>query len=68
MIRLELLKLTYTHGRDAAEAVERAKVLEAFVLAGAADRPDKGSGSGTTSASTNTLSLPKRADKPNQPR
>ena len=32
-MRLELLKLTYTHGRDAAEAVARAKALEAFVFA-----------------------------------
>lgn len=31
-VRLELLKLTYNHGREASEAVERAKVLEAFVL------------------------------------
>lgn len=30
-LRLELLKLTYTHGREAAEAVERAKVLEAYI-------------------------------------
>jgi hypothetical protein len=31
-VRLELLRLTYSHGRDASEAVERAKILEAFVL------------------------------------
>ena len=31
-MRLELLKLTYSHGRDASEAVDRAKVLEAFLL------------------------------------
>jgi hypothetical protein len=31
-VRLELLKLTYNHGREASEAVERAKILEAFVL------------------------------------
>jgi hypothetical protein len=30
-LRLELLSLTYSHGRDAAEAVERAKVLELYV-------------------------------------
>lgn len=30
-IRLELLRLTYTHGREAEVAVERAKVLEAYV-------------------------------------
>jgi len=30
-LRLELLKLTYTHGRPAAEAVERAKELEEFI-------------------------------------
>jgi hypothetical protein len=29
--RLELLKLTYTHGRDAAEAVRRAKELEEYL-------------------------------------
>lgn len=32
LVRLELLKLTYTHGRDANDAVERAKVLESYVL------------------------------------
>jgi hypothetical protein len=31
-VRLELLKLTYTHGREAADAVVRAKVLEAYVV------------------------------------
>lgn len=31
-LRLELLKLSYTHSRDAVEAVGRAKVLENFVL------------------------------------
>lgn len=31
-MRLELLKLTYTHGRTSAEAVARAEELEAFVL------------------------------------
>lgn len=30
-LRLELVKLTYAHGRDAAEAVGRAKDLEAYV-------------------------------------
>lgn len=30
-LRLELLKLTYAHGRDVAEAVGRAKVLETYV-------------------------------------
>jgi hypothetical protein len=30
-LRLELLRLTYSHGRDSAEAVERAKVLESYV-------------------------------------
>lgn len=29
-LRLELLKLTYAHGRDSAEAVRRAKELEAY--------------------------------------
>jgi hypothetical protein len=31
-IRIELLKLTYTHGRDAAEAVSRTRELEKFVV------------------------------------
>jgi hypothetical protein len=31
-LRLELLKLTYSHGRESSEAVERAKVLETYVL------------------------------------
>ena len=31
-LRLELLKLSYTHGRDVAEAVGRAKNMEEFVL------------------------------------
>lgn len=30
-LRLELLRLTYTHGRDSAEAVARAKALEEYV-------------------------------------
>jgi len=30
-LRLELLKLTYTHGRPAAEAVARARELEDFI-------------------------------------
>lgn len=30
-LRLELVKLTYTHGRTTAEAVARAKDLEAYV-------------------------------------
>lgn len=30
-VRLELLKLTFHHGRDAAEAVEKAKVLESYL-------------------------------------
>lgn len=30
-LRLELLKLTYVHGREAAEAVRRAKELESYV-------------------------------------
>lgn len=33
-LRLELLRLTYAHGRDFAEAVARAKVLEDYVFAG----------------------------------
>lgn len=32
-IRLECLKLTYAHGRDPGEAVGRAKVLEAYIMA-----------------------------------
>jgi len=31
-LRLELLKLTYSHGREASEAVKRAGVLESYVL------------------------------------
>lgn len=31
-LRLELLKLTYIHGRTSAEAVERAREMEVFVL------------------------------------
>jgi hypothetical protein len=31
-LRLELLKLTYSHGRPAGEAVGRAKELEDYVL------------------------------------
>jgi hypothetical protein len=30
-LRLELVKLTYTHGRDVAEALGRAKELEKYV-------------------------------------
>lgn len=30
-IRLELIKLTYSHGRDATEAVGRAEKLEEYV-------------------------------------
>jgi len=30
-LRLELLKLTYTHGRDSSEAVSKAEALEAYV-------------------------------------
>ena len=30
--RLECLKLTYTHGRDSAEAVARAKDLEKYIF------------------------------------
>lgn len=30
-LRLELLKLTYVHGRDAPEAVARARELEKYV-------------------------------------
>lgn len=33
-VRLELVKLTYTHARDVDEAVERAKVLEQYIAAG----------------------------------
>lgn len=32
-LKLELVRLTYTHGREASEAVERAKVLQQYVLA-----------------------------------
>lgn len=35
-LRLELLKLTYAHGRDAAEAVGRAKTLEEYISQDAA--------------------------------
>jgi hypothetical protein len=31
-LRLELLKLTYSHGREAPEAVARAEVLEQYVI------------------------------------
>jgi hypothetical protein len=31
-VRLELLKLTHHHGRDATEAVKRAQVLEGYVF------------------------------------
>jgi hypothetical protein len=31
-LRLECLKLTYAHGREPAEAVERAKILEQYLL------------------------------------
>lgn len=34
-LRLELLKLTYTHGRDVSEAVSKAEVLENYVLGAA---------------------------------
>lgn len=30
-VRLELLKLTYTHGRDVKEAVERAREMERYL-------------------------------------
>lgn len=33
-LRLELLKLAYTHGREAREAVARAEELEKYVLDG----------------------------------
>lgn len=33
-LRLELLKLSYTHGRDVAEAVGRAEKMEEFILQG----------------------------------
>jgi hypothetical protein len=36
-LRLELLKLTYTHGRDIPEIVERARGLEAYVKEQASD-------------------------------
>jgi hypothetical protein len=39
-LRIELLRLTYTHGRDASEAVDRAKVLEQYVSDGAVLTPD----------------------------
>lgn len=31
-LRLELLRLTYSHGREAQEAVDRANILERFVV------------------------------------
>jgi hypothetical protein len=34
IIRLELVKLTYHHGREVAETVRRAKELEEYVLQG----------------------------------
>lgn len=37
--RLELLKLTYTHARGAAEAVERAEILQAYIVGGSANDP-----------------------------
>lgn len=46
-LRLELLKLTYNHGREASEAVTRAKELEAYVTenlaqkAAQVDKPTK---------------------------
>jgi hypothetical protein len=49
-IRLELLKLTYAHGRTADEAVERAKVLETYVDAVEAQEAPV----------TGTLRLPKK--------
>ena len=49
-LRIELLKLTYAHGRTSEEAVERAKTLEKYVLEEAkAARP--------------TLGLPGKSDK-----
>jgi hypothetical protein len=47
-IRLELLRLTYVHGRTAAEAIERAKELETYLVRG---------------PSQPVLGLPKKADK-----
>jgi hypothetical protein len=38
-LRLELLKLTYSHGREPSEAVERAKVLEEYALEGQVKAP-----------------------------
>lgn len=32
LIRLEVIKLTYTHGRDSAEAVYRARELENYIF------------------------------------
>ncbi len=32
LVRLEIIKLTYTHGRDAAEAVSRARELENYIF------------------------------------
>lgn len=40
-IRLELLKLTYSHGREAREAVDRAKELETYVLEVAKSKTDE---------------------------
>lgn len=37
-LRIELLKLTYTHGRDASEAVTRAKELEGYVIESSAQK------------------------------
>lgn len=50
-LRLECLKLTYTHGRLAAEAVDRAKVLEDYV---------KNTGSAETPVKQKTLTLPSK--------
>ena len=39
-LRLELLKLTYTHGRTSAEAVDRAKTMEEWLKEGSpVERP-----------------------------
>lgn len=56
---MELLKLTYAHGRDASEAVARAQELEKYV--GGVEEPAPESGRGT-------LHLPKKADKATSPR
>lgn len=60
ILRLELLKLTYAHSRQAAEAVERAKELEAFVVV--PENPAQEAGK--AGAATGTLKLPQKQGGP----